>query len=247
MPRKAQPFGAPTAQPVARRIAGTIAIIATIIGLSALQTRATAQSIAPGAPSTGTQIGGPAGGSASTRSPAAANPAAANPAAAITPSASSARAPDPSPATSDLCVICQEPAAVYRCRAEGAEPNLPPIPGTQIKCVTEISQRSGHGRCRIDKASTGTACVGQFVTVTAPSPPLQARTPTGAALEATRAVAAQPNAPAETVADKPPETMEALAKDAARKSTQAVKDTSSAVGGALKKSWDCVTSLFKGC
>jgi hypothetical protein len=41
--------------------------------------------------------------------------------------------------------------------------------------------------------------------------------------------------------------MEALAKDAARKSTQAVKDTSSAVGGALKKSWDCVTSLFKGC
>ncbi len=35
--------------------------------------------------------------------------------------------------------------------------------------------------------------------------------------------------------------------DLAKKTGDAVKDTGEAVGGAVKKTWDCVTSMFGDC
>ncbi len=155
----------------------------------------------------------------------------------------------PTPAAADLCVMCEEPPARYRCRAERAEPNAPPAQGLQIKCVTEISRDRGHGRCRIDKSTLGEACSGTFVAVSAPPPALPGSAPQEIA---------KPTQAAAPAVKKPPETMEALAKEAAKQSSDAVKETSdaagrsidkatTAVGGALQKSWNCVSSLFARC
>lgn len=38
-----------------------------------------------------------------------------------------------------------------------------------------------------------------------------------------------------------------MVEDLANKTGKAVTDTGKAVGGAVKKSWDCVTSLFGNC
>lgn len=167
-------------------------------------------------------------------------------------------APPPSPA--DLCVICEEPAALYRCRAAGADPAAAPVSGMQIKCVTEIAQRQYHGRCRIDRTrAAGVPCDGQFVAVTPPPPPLPSgNEPPKAATAPDQLPPPATAPPAEANAKKPPETMEALAKEAVKQSADQVKETSgaagrqiekagSAVGRALKNSWECVSSLFSRC
>ena len=157
--------------------------------------------------------------------------------------------PAPAPAAADLCVTCEEPAAVYRCRADGAEPNSPPVQGLQIKCVTEISRDKHHGRCRIDKSKQGDACNGMFVTVSPPPPALPGSQPQDVA---------KPVPPPVPPEKKPPETVEALAKEAAQQSRDAVKETSdvagrtldkatTAIGGAVQKSWRCVSSFFARC
>lgn len=146
-------------------------------------------------------------------------------------------APSPPPAAADLCVVCEEPPALYRCRTEGAEPNAPPAQGAQIKCVTEIAQRVGHGRCRIEKTKPGLTCDGRFISVSAPPPPLPGSEPARPPVS--------PVAPAP--ASKPPETVEALVKEAAQQSKEANDKATSAVGRAAKKTWDCVSSFFTRC
>lgn len=157
------------------------------------------------------------------------------------------------PGPGDICVVCEEPVALYRCRAEGANPAAAPPAGLQIICVTEIAQRGRHGRCRVDRTRGAAPCDGIVVAVSPPPPPLTTGgvTPSAPAPQA-------PIAPVQPPADRPPETMEALAKAAARQSTDTVKETTtaagrqiekagSAVGSAFKKSWECVSSLFSRC
>lgn len=168
-----------------------------------------------------------------------------------------------SAAANELCIICEEPAALYRCQADGADP-LPA--GLQIRCVTEIAKSGAHGRCRVDRTRAIPACDGALVKVAAPPPslptgaPPTAAPPVGPPQGGPSGIAAQPPKPS-----GPPQTMEALAKEAARqskegwdKTTETVKETSetagkqiekagSVVGGALKKSWDCVASFFARC
>lgn len=146
-------------------------------------------------------------------------------------------APPPPPAAAELCVVCEEPPALYRCRTEGADPNAPPAQGSQIKCVTEIAQRGGHGRCRIDKTKPALACDGRFISVSAPPQPLPGSEPAKAP--------ASPVAPAP--ASKPPQTVEALVKEAAQQSKEANDQATSAIGRAAKKTWDCVSSFFTRC
>jgi hypothetical protein len=163
-------------------------------------------------------------------------------------------------ADGELCVVCEGPTAVYRCLADGGDPAARVASGLPIRCVTEIARRGPHERCRIDKTRSVATCTGLIVTVTPPPPPLA--TPVVDAPP----VAPSPPAPPPTAEgtppaakpDKPPETVAALATQAAKTSTETVKETSaaasrqienagSAVGSALRKSWECVSSLFSRC
>lgn len=168
-------------------------------------------------------------------------------------------------AAEELCVVCNDPPATYRCD-QGNGPATGP--GLQLSCIKQLAQRGGHQSCTIDRTRAGAPCNGLLVTLdpaaadTAPAPVAIApssgsnATPAQTALPAP--IPAQPK-------DAPPATVEALAKQTAEQSqkeweetnakvketTQAagqnLKKAGGAVGEAVKKSWDCVVSLFSAC
>jgi hypothetical protein len=154
-------------------------------------------------------------------------------------------------ARSQACVTCKAPDATYRCAFEGEPLTAAPDARIQLLCIKEIATRGNHQSCSINRTKTD-GCSGPLVLVAkSPQAPSAADgeppSTTGAAPEPVTAAAASPKA-------GPPETVEALAKDAAKtaksdweKTQTQMKDGTKAVGGAFKKSWDCVVSLFARC
>ena len=160
----------------------------------------------------------------------------------------------------EVCVTCAEPAATYRCALEGHNPSSPAAAGVQLLCIKEMAGRAGHNSCTIDRGRT-LPCEGEVVLITPPTGGVvPAVGPPGPAVPENDAIPAPVPGPA-----KPPETVEALAKQTAAQSkkdwdetTQKLKDGTKAagediknagtnVGVVAKKSWDCVTSLFSKC
>ena len=163
----------------------------------------------------------------------------------------------------DLCVTCSEPAATYACALEGADPAAPVASGMQVLCIKEMATRGGHGACAISRAPSGALCAGQRVVIARPAGGVLSQDP------AAGVPAAGTNAPAAAApvppAKAPPATVEALAKEAAEQSKkdwektksavtetteaagQGLKKAGNSVGSAVKKTWDCVVSLFTSC
>lgn len=166
----------------------------------------------------------------------------------------------------ELCVVCAEPAMSYRCALEGDAATGPVPAGLQLLCVKELATRGGHKSCSVDRARTVETCNAALVTLARPAgePPASL-----AIAPAATAPGAEPTvpgpAPFEPAANAPPATLEALAKDAAEQSKkdwetsqaklkettatagQKIEQAGNAVGNAVKKSWDCVLSLFARC
>ena len=161
----------------------------------------------------------------------------------------------------ELCVVCAEPAMAYRCALEG-DTTAGSVPsGLQLLCIKELATRGGHKRCSVDRAHAVETCTGALVTLARPAdlPARQVIAPTVAA-----PAPAAPN-PATPATDAPPATVEALAKETAEQSKkdwdasqaklkettaaagQTIEKTGNAVGSAVKKSWDCIASLFARC
>jgi hypothetical protein len=166
----------------------------------------------------------------------------------------------------EVCVSCSEPAAVYRCAIEGDAPGTPIDAGLQLYCIKELAGGKGHKSCSIDRTRGNVPCDGVPVSLARPVgglTPAAAPVNSGPSPSATPAEAAAPEQAPDTKA--PPPTVEALAKDATEQSkkdwdkttakmkqnTEAagyeIQKAGSAVGGAIKNSWDCLTSLFARC
>ena len=163
----------------------------------------------------------------------------------------------------ELCVACSGPAASYRCALEGDDPSKPVNPGLQLLCIKELAARGGHKSCSIDRVHAAGPCNAPLVTVARPPEgtvaPVPIRSP-----DDTTAREPEP-APGDAADEKPPATVEALAKASAEQSkkdwdktnAQVKENTAAAgeklekagnsVGTALKKSFDCVASLFSQC
>lgn len=172
----------------------------------------------------------------------------------------------------EYCVTCTGPEASYRCLIGGEVPPAVRSSSGQFLCITELAKAGGHASC---SAARGQAspCAGETRTVmysladpagplapgTAPpaaglSPPPAAGLPPISERELApvplppvdQQTQAPSVAPAETgtapAAPKPN-----MVEDLANKTGKAVSDTGKAVGGAVKKSWDCVASLFGNC
>lgn len=158
----------------------------------------------------------------------------------------------------DICVECSGPAARYNCSIKDAG-RVQNVRGSgrafEFVCLTELARAGKHDSCRISTGFTG-ACIGEpreiDVTKTGddvvvggtpqPSPAVGTGVP--------------PPAPGVGEAKKkgPPETLEQLARETVAQSKQqlseadeGLKKAGEAVGGALKKSWSCLTTLFKEC
>jgi hypothetical protein len=161
----------------------------------------------------------------------------------------------------EICVVCSEPQARYRCGFEADEPGTPVPSGLQLLCIKQLAARGGHKSCSVDRLSASAPCDATHVTLSKPVDSGEASDP-GSASD-------KPNVPLSPrdmpTGDAPPPTVEALAKATAAQSqrdwdktnAQVKESTSaageklgqagSAVGTAIKKSFDCVVSLFSAC
>jgi hypothetical protein len=167
----------------------------------------------------------------------------------------------------DLCVTCAGPEAHYNCRLDQPAAN-PRDLRLQLMCISQIATEGGHGSCAVDSPQPS-ACPGTLKTVAAPD---ALDVPPAAVAPAQKSIAAEmkpddakPAAPAETVIAKPPKTVQEMVEKGAATSAKgletaggAVKGATqsagnmfqkagSAVSNAVKKTWDCVTTLFGNC
>lgn len=162
----------------------------------------------------------------------------------------------------EICVVCTQPAGAYSCNVEGwskLKRFRKAAQLAQLACIKDIAHRHGHGECRVRTDTTG-PCGGTPYKVTlraddVPAPPPatapQMRPPPG--VTPPTGSPAQPNKPGQVPAppakaeDGPPETVVELAKKATKDSERQIKNAGKAVGGAMQKTWRCLTSFFKDC
>jgi hypothetical protein len=164
----------------------------------------------------------------------------------------------------EFCVTCSGPTAAYRCLIGGENTNAAARSSRgQFLCITELAKAGGHASCSATRGQS-TSCPGETRTVmfsladpgaaplatTSPPPlvPVPSSTtplPPGhdlppVALPPPQAQPAQPTPPVETGTAPPANEKPNAVEDLANK-------TGKAVGNAVKKSWDCVASLFGDC
>jgi hypothetical protein len=145
----------------------------------------------------------------------------------------------------EYCIACTEPAAVYRCVIDGARPGGGQ--SLQMLCITSMAKEGNHATCGI-KRGTVFDCDGPVKRVPWSSTELPAETP-GTATAADKPEA-DPNEPPRTVVEMAKRANEQTAdqfKKANDNVKESFKSTGDAIGNATKKSWHCLTSLFKEC
>jgi hypothetical protein len=153
----------------------------------------------------------------------------------------------------EYCVSCSEPAGLYRCVIENAQPRGGQ--SLQMLCVTTMAREGGHATCSV-KRGTIFDCDAPVKRIPwaalDQSPPADAAQPPAPAVrpQVQPATAPQP-AP---VSDAPPQTVVDLAKQAnektaeqVKKAGESVKQAGESVKQATKKTWDCVFSFFTRC
>lgn len=153
----------------------------------------------------------------------------------------------------EICVSCSGPTAIYRCTSDpssGLDGHRYGDRVLRFACISELSKLGNHEKCRARKGASE-PCIGTEHVVTL-----------GGSIDAlaSKATAAEPRDAESTSADAaagaesatkdnagPPKTMEELARRTAAASKEQLDKTGDTVGGAMKKSWNCLTSLFKEC
>ena len=148
----------------------------------------------------------------------------------------------------EACIVCAGPAASYRCSIKDSD-KAPAFRGSdkvlQFVCVTELAKMGGHESCRVNR-DFGTMCIGD--------PRQLDVTKIGTQPEGAAAAAGTPQVPAKQASDGPPKTLEELArrtvatsKDGLSAAEESAKKAGDSVGGAVKKTWNCLASLFTSC
>ncbi len=176
----------------------------------------------------------------------------------------------PSALAQSLCVECQAPDRSYSCSIKDSD-KIQAVRGGQraqeYLCISELARIGGHQACRITTSYAG-PCMGQTFeidiakigsdSVVIGRPPAEGGTGAGPGAVPGPEQKGEPGGgqlPKATPVKKgPPQTLEELARETVAKSKeqigaadQSVKKAGDAVGGAFKKTWDCMTSLFQRC
>jgi hypothetical protein len=147
----------------------------------------------------------------------------------------------------EYCVTCTQPDAKYRCVIGGEPAAAVQSSRAQLLCITELARTGPHASCSVGRTTTA-PCEGELRTLIFPSGPDLAEPPLppGPDLNA----GGSPAGPDIQGAPPPdrghPETLQ----DGANESGGAAGDegqSGNAVGKALQKSWECLSSLFSKC
>lgn len=155
----------------------------------------------------------------------------------------------------EICVSCKEPDRGYRCSVKDSE-KVKNVRGSrraiEFLCVSEIARAGGHRSCSVGSNFSG-PCIGQDIEVD-----LAKAAPDGQAelgVDPDRPEGGSPAPGARQAAPSgPPQTLEELARDTMSKSKEQIsaadekmRKAGDAVGGTMKKTWDCLASLFSRC
>ncbi|MDA7946173.1 MAG: hypothetical protein MPJ78_01710 [Hyphomicrobiaceae bacterium] len=159
-----------------------------------------------------------------------------------------------------FCVKCVDPSQTYVCRIDTTQ-QVAPVNGMQLYCMVRTSKEGGHRSCAIDDTPIS-SCAGPVKSYALSSPNLSPRT--REAIERYRNRAAsrgglplQGNGEPETLVGASKKGLQSTGQavggaargvgKAAGKVGSATKKTGSAVGGATRRAYDCVKSLFREC
>lgn len=159
---------------------------------------------------------------------------------------------------SEYCVVCYTPDARYRCMTGDGREGQGTDQRAWLQCITQLARSGNHESCSIDKASTA-PCLGivkqiDLATIDEPRPteaagPQQprAQAPGQSAISADGEPAAQPPANNPLSSSEPAAPAPANEPGIVEKSKQNLEKAGGAIGDAAKKSWECMSSLFKKC
>lgn len=162
-----------------------------------------------------------------------------------------------------FCVKCADPNQTYVCQIDTTQP-VARADGLQLYCIVQTSKEGGHRSCAVDNTPIG-SCAGELKSYTfaAPLAPPGTRATIGqdqqnytSDPEAVEAPAPREDKPATLVGasrrgiQSTGQAVGSAARgmgNAAGKVGSATKKTGSAVGGATRRAYDCVRSLFREC
>ncbi len=154
-----------------------------------------------------------------------------------------------------VCVECKGPDQTYRCTIKDSE-KVQNVRGigraAEYVCMTELARLGSHQSCRVSTAYSG-PCIGvaqelDLAKLAIPEAPAADQAAKDGKSQSSEAP--QPK-PADT---GPPKTLEELARNTMSKSKEQIsaadesmRKAGGAVEGTLKKTWNCVASLFSRC
>lgn len=165
-----------------------------------------------------------------------------------------------------VCVECKGPDQTYRCTIKDAD-KVQNVRGagraTEYVCMTELARAGSHQSCRVTTSYSG-PCIGvaqeiDLAKLTPPAAPAAGQTAPegqgqGQGQAQGQAPGPQPAPVAQPAKSGPPKTLEELARNMVSKSKEQIsaaaetmRKAGGAVEGTLKKTWDCVASLFSRC
>ncbi len=158
-----------------------------------------------------------------------------------------------SAAAQNVCVECRDPERSYRCSVKDADKaqNVRGIGrALEYVCITEIARAGNHQSCRVSTGYSG-PCIGHPHEIDLAK--LGAEPPAQNAEQAAPPGQAGA-APQATPVKGPPQTLDELARETFAKSKEQIsaadekmRKAGDAVGGSLKRTWDCVASMFSRC
>lgn len=142
----------------------------------------------------------------------------------------------------EFCVVCAGPEKSYLCvtnTAGGAT-----SPADQMRCMSEIAQQAGHASCSVSRTHAG-PCSGPRIVLTAASAAPHREGPAAPAANETTIAKSLADLPPVAAGSRPDATP--VAPAGASDDKTPLEKAGANIGNAAKKSWDCLTSLFKGC
>ncbi len=165
-------------------------------------------------------------------------------------------------AAQGVCVECNGPDQTYRCTIKDGD-KIQNIRGagraTEYLCMTELARSGSHQSCRVSTTYSG-PCIGTAREIDLAKLNLPAEPAPGQAAPDEQAKGqGQGQPPQAQLAPQPdnagpPKTLEELARNTVSKSKEqmaaadeTMRKAGGAVEGTLKKTWNCVASLFSRC
>lgn len=159
-------------------------------------------------------------------------------------------------ADGSVCVYCTEPSQTYIC---AFDPNIPvgsvkyADKALPFVCVDELAKYGHHASCRVEREPLGNVCNGVRRYISVPQDAAVPPADPGAGAGASASAGASPTPPSAIVIAPPgevkrePQTVEEMAKKAMASSGEDMKAAGKSFNRQIKKSWDCLVSLFQNC